>query len=319
MNWTDLGWIGLGIGLGWGLRDRWRSSRVAALPDQPPASTDVASAEVDLAEVNQSQSLQALQLAYQLATEMNQFKGGFLARTSHELRSPLNGMIGMQQLILSDLCDSPEEEREFIAQANQSALKMIKVLDSVLEVARLQHGTLKMDMQPLQLASLLQKVHALTYLQAADRNLQLRVTLPDPELYVLADPQRLKQVLLYLVDEPIAHMQEGTIAVSVQVSVETRCANIWVDSDWLDSDWMNSDRAFPLSEPIDLLDAPAAVSAISSPAVPSSGLNLLTNQMLLSLMQGTLTVSLAPASTAGSACHRLRLQCSIPLVVPELD
>ncbi|PSB30407.1 sensor histidine kinase [Stenomitos frigidus] len=294
MNWTDLVWLGLGVGLG--LSWRWRS------PLTEPAPSDRS------AEQNQPHSLQSLQLAYQLATEMSQFKGGFLARTSHELRSPLNGMIGMQQLILSDLCDNPEEERDFIAQANQSALKMIKVLDSVLDVARLQHGTLKMELQPLQLASLLQSVHDLTYLQAADRSLQFRVTLPDDDLYVIADPQRLKQVLLHLVDEPIAQMQEGSIEVSVQVSVETGYAQIWVDSD----------RSFPLSEPIDLLHAPTATSD-----VPSPGLNLLTCQMLIALMQGTLTMAHVPSTTAttadDAAGKRLRFQCSIPLLVPELD
>ncbi len=290
-------WLGLGIGLG--LSWRWRSKALlAALPSQ----------SLPQAEPNQL-ALQSLQLAYQLATETNQFKGGFLARTSHELRSPLNGIIGMQQLILSDLCDSPEEEREFIAQANESALKMIAVLDRVLEVARLEHGTMKLALQPIQLASLLQTVHDLTYLQAADRNLQLKVALPDPELYVLADPQRLKQVLLYLVDAPIAQMQEGSIDVSVQVAVETGCAQIWIDSDWIDGD------SFPLSEPIDWLRKPAATSDI-----PSPGLSLLTSQMLVLLMQGTLSVLNVPStneSTDDSERHRLRFQCSIPLVVPE--
>ncbi|XHX75955.1 MAG: sensor histidine kinase [Stenomitos frigidus ULC029] len=130
MDWTALGWLGLGLGLG--LSSRWRSWR-SPLAD--------ASLTEHLVEPEPSE-LQALQMAYQFATEMSQFKGGFLARTSHELRSPLNGMIGMHQLILEDLCDSPEEEREFIAQANESALKLIKLLDTVLDVARLEHGKL---------------------------------------------------------------------------------------------------------------------------------------------------------------------------------
>lgn len=300
MNWTDFGWMGFGLALGFGLRWQWRSP--TALPAvQFTQATDPAEPH-QLPTVQELPTVQALQLAYQLATELNQFKGGFLARTSHELRSPLNGMIGMQQLILSDLCDSAEEEREFIAQSNQSALKMIKVLDTVLEVARLEHGTLKMELQPLQLASLLQTIHDLTYLQAADRNLQFSVALPDPELYILADPKRLKQVLLHLIDEPIAQMQEGSVAVSVQVSAETGYAHIWIDSD----------RAAPLSEPIDLLQTPAETTAI-----PSAGLNLLTSQMLVSLMQGTLTVSSLPPTSTDDAECRQRLQCSLPLVALE--
>lgn len=301
MDWTALVWLGLGLGLG--LSSRWRSPRLpavelAVLPDRP--------VEPD------PPGLQSLQVAYQLATEMSQFKGGFLARTSHELRSPLNGMIGMQQLILEDLCDNPEEERAFIAQANQSALKMIKVLDTVLDVARLEHGRLKMELQPLQLAELLQTIHNLTHLQAADRSLQLQVILPDAALYVLADPHRLQQVLLYLVDGAIAQMQEGSIQISVSVSPdsmssETGYAQIWVDSDLSPA----------LSEPIDLLQTPVATTT----PVPSPGLNLLTSQMLVSLMQGTLTVLAVPtgAETLADnvATQRLRMQCSLPLVQPN--
>ncbi|HBE52947.1 MAG TPA: sensor histidine kinase, partial [Cyanobacteria bacterium UBA11369] len=81
------------------------------------------------------------QLAYRMATEMCQFKAGFLARVSHELRSPINSLIGLQQLILSDLCEDPAEEREFVAQANASALRMVALLDAILNVARTEYGT----------------------------------------------------------------------------------------------------------------------------------------------------------------------------------
>lgn len=288
MNWTDLVWLLLGLGLGLSLRLRSRETSPmgeAPLPEQP------------LAQDPQS-SLQSLQLAYQLASEVSQFKGGFLARTSHELRSPLNGMIGMQQLILQDLCDSPEEERDFIAQANQSALKLIKVLDHVVDVSRLEHGTVKMELQPLQLKALLQSLYDLTCLQAADRNLKLELTLPDPDLYVFADPRRLQQVLLYLVDAAIAEMGEGYIHVSAHPVIETECVQLWIDCD----------RPLRLSEPIDCLQTHAEPEA----DIPSPGLNFLTVQILLSLMGGTLTRG---EPTSGS--EQTRLQCTVPLVMPD--
>ncbi|MBW4691147.1 MAG: HAMP domain-containing histidine kinase [Lyngbya sp. HA4199-MV5] len=286
MNWTDLVWLGAGLLLGLRLRSRQINvAEPASSPKHSPGQEPPA-------------LLQPLQLAYQMATEMSQFKGGFLARTSHELRSPLNGLIGMQQLILQDLCDSPEEEREFMAQAHESALKMIKVLDNVLDVARLEHGIAKMELQPLQLTALLQTVYDLTYLQADDRNLKLHLTLPDPDLYVLADPRRLRQVLLYLVDSSIAAMLEGSIRLSVQTETQTGHAHIWIDCD----------RSLNFSEPIDLLDAPPGIET----AIPSSGLNLLTSQILLSLMQGTLAVAETSVEN-----EQTRLKCTVPLVIPD--
>jgi signal transduction histidine kinase len=82
-----------------------------------------------------------------MAKEMSQFKAGFLARTSHELRSPLSSLIGLHQLILADLCDSPEEAREFVAQANASALKMVKLLDEVIAVSKTEHGTNRLELR----------------------------------------------------------------------------------------------------------------------------------------------------------------------------
>ena len=61
-----------------------------------------------------------------MASEMSKFKAGFLARTAHELRSPMNSMISGLQLVISDLADDPEEERKFVSQAHSCALKTFK-------------------------------------------------------------------------------------------------------------------------------------------------------------------------------------------------
>ena len=89
--------------------------------------------------------MKEIELAYHLAREMSQFKAGFLARTTHVLRSPLNGLIGLHQLILSDLCENPEEEREFIGQAHERALKLLNLIDEILHIARAEHGNSKLD------------------------------------------------------------------------------------------------------------------------------------------------------------------------------
>ncbi|NJL83245.1 MAG: hypothetical protein HC890_10340 [Chloroflexaceae bacterium] len=77
------------------------------------------------------QQLQQWQLALYRAVQMSQFKAGFLARTAHELRSPLASLMGLHQLVLHDLCENREEEREFIAQAHSAAQKLMNLLDEV--------------------------------------------------------------------------------------------------------------------------------------------------------------------------------------------
>jgi signal transduction histidine kinase len=242
--------------------------------------------------------LQRTRLAYQMAIEMAQFQAGFLARTSHELRSPINSVISLHQLILADLADSPEEEREFIRQSAGAAEKMLGVLDQLIGVSKTAHGTEQISLQPLSLHDVLTEVKNLTHLQAQNRNLRLEMTLPDRDLYVLADPKWLQQVLLSLVDTPILLMREGTIQVTTQVEQERVYVNV-----------ADERSAEFWCEPLDLLQLLKTGSADET-TLPSPGLSLLMNQTLMELMGGRLEVAAVPL--AGSEITEIRV--SIPQV-----
>jgi hypothetical protein len=257
------------------------------------------------------EELKQTQLAYEMAKQMSQFKGGFLARTSHELRSPLSSLIGMHQLILSGLCDSPEEEREFVAQANASALKMVKLLDEVINVSKTEHGTNRLELQSLQLAKVFDDLHLLTHLQATNRNLQLEVVSPDPEIHVLADPRRFQQVLVGIVDTAIAHMEDGTIQVSAARAPESKEVRIWIDVQSPNPHW---------SESVDLLSKSSEMEVKSDETSEiSPGLTLLMVQSLVEVMQGRLEVLPVSSNSTGDSVteNHTRLQCSIPLATPE--
>ncbi len=260
------------------------------------------------------EELKQTQLAYEMAKEMSQFKGGFLARTAHELRSPLSSVIGMHQLILSDLCDSPEEAREFVAQANTSALKMVKLLDEVIDVAKTEHGTNRLELRSLPLTQVFEDVYRLTHMQAANNNLQFELVPPDPDIYVLADSRRFRQVLIGIVDAAIAQLserKEGSIKVWVTPASESQEVCIWIDVQCPTTDW---------SETVDLLSqTPEAKEQQSQTSNASSGLTLLMVQTLVEVMQGRL--EMLPISneesTASSTENFTRLRCSMPLGTPE--
>lgn len=309
----DFAWAAFSLGLGgvgwWlGRRSAIASHFSSINPVEAPSSPTSAPSGVPDTLLEQ---LRQTQLTYQMAREISQFKAGFLARTSHELRSPLNGLLGVHQLILADLCESPEEEREFIAQAHTSALKMVKILDEILDVAKLEHGSQTMEIQPVQLAAVLNETYQLTHLQAQNRNLRLQIPLPDPDLYVLADPRRLQQVLLSLVDMPISTMQEGDIQVSVQVDSAENWVHIRIEDDRPLSIWQ---------EPLELLQSaqnqaveitPDAVKAtIAQPTQRSLGMTLLMVQTLLDLMHGHLELLSVPSNQdSQTTC----VQCSLPI------
>jgi signal transduction histidine kinase len=254
------------------------------------------------------EELKQTQLAYEMAKQMSDFKSGFLARTSHELRSPLSSLIGMHQLILSGLCDSPEEAQEFVAQANVAALKMVKVLDDVIAVAKTEHGTNRLEIQSLPLTQVFENLYSLTHMQAANRNIPLEVVSPAPEIYVLADSRRFLQVLVGLVSTAIAQVESGSIQVSATSSPSSVEAQIWIDIESSTSVW---------SETVDLLSTnqeektkPGDKSEISP------GLTLLMVQTLVEVMGGCLKI-LEVSGKDSSSEHFTRLQCSMPLGNPE--
>jgi signal transduction histidine kinase len=261
------------------------------------------------------EELKQTQLAYIMAQEMSQFKGGFLARTAHELRSPLSSLIGMHQLILSDLCDSPEEAREFVAQANTSALKMVKILDEVIAVSKTEHGTNRLETTTLPLSQTFEDVYRLTHMQAANSNLQFEIVSPEPEIYVVADARRFRQVLLGIVDAAIAQLgqrKEGSIKVFSSSSLESNQAQISIDVQSPNQNW---------SEAVDLLSTtPEPDKQAEQTSEFSPGLTLLMVQSLIKAMQGNLEVVAIPDSEASSMYeHCTRLQCSIPLATAETE
>ncbi|CDM98434.1 MULTISPECIES: sensor histidine kinase [Limnospira] len=320
MGWNEFIYLGAGLGLGWWLGQRQLSGGGMKLmtPKPPLAKTsrsplpESGTGELDAISDPQvaalAEKLQQTQLAYHLAVEMAQFKAGFLARTSHELRSPLNSIIGFLQLILADLCENPEEERDFIQQAHDATLRMIALMDEVIMVAKTEYGSQQMNLQPLKLAEMLAEVEQLTHLQAANRSIRLSIIPPDPQVYVIGDRPRLKQVLLSLVDGAIAGMESGKVQVSTHVASESGYVHIWIDDQRPISAW---------SESWDLLEStlksPASNSTNIDPTdiALSPGMRLLMNQTLLGLMNGRLDVVAVPPDSENR--NFTRTQCSLPL------
>ncbi|BCL36438.1 sensor histidine kinase [Nostoc sp. MS1] len=302
MNWSN--WIYLGAGLLLGIGFRGLFARSANSTSHQSAVTPGEQEHTKLL-----QQLQQTQLAYEMAREMSLFKGGFLARTTHELRSPLNGLIGLHQLILSDLCEDPAEEREFIAQAHERALKMLHLMDEILNVAKAEHGNNKLDIQPKSLAEILQEIHNLTYMLAVDRNLKLQISPPDPEIYVLTDPKWLRQVFLNLVDTAISQMKEGSISISAKPAPNSKTIYIWLDI---------PSHALIKSEPIDLLEiADEALLEEKHKAGLSPAMKVLLSQKLLAAMEGNLEI--LSSSEMNTPEQMTRLQLSIPLAIPETE
>jgi signal transduction histidine kinase len=327
MGWIDLAMLAIGSGVGAAIsvigtsrtgRHQQRQNLVMTSPaiavrDGGLVNADHSDQTTKLQQLEAQ--LQQTQAAYQLAKQAEQFKAGFLARTSHELRSPLNSIMSLQQLILADLCEDSAEEREFIAQAYTASQKMLGLLDRLISVSKATYGSEQLQLQPVSLEDVLMEVESLTMLQAQNRSQRLKISYPDSDIWVIADPRWLKQVLVSLIDTPSSLMQEGEICLTPQVGEQT--VNILIEDERPVSSW---------SEPLELLQTLRQKSTLDSTAtkpdiasltdlgqLPSAGLALFVNQTILELMHSSLDVLKTPSAEQ----PKTLIQCSLPLVTEE--
>jgi len=348
MGWINGLWLVAGLGLGWvgglllrpasfqtGLSNQKEADQRREDVPLASASSSPDPAQEDLAAL--AERLHRTQLAYHMAMEMSQFKGGFLARISHELRAPLNGLIGLHQLILADLCDSADEERQFVGQAHTAALKFVKLIDEILSVSRIESGRDRLDVKPLNLSEILEEVHRLTHLQAANRNLKLQILPPESAVYVLADARWLRQVLVNLVDTSIglmADVGEGCVRLSVKAVPAVGQAEILIEDQrpvggWAEPLALMQDREGATCQD-ETKASLLAIAAQATEQLPESinhlspGLTLAINQTILEFMHGRLEVLAVPGAdktslpTAASQSDNdagdvTQLQCSLPL------
>lgn len=162
-----------------------------------------------------------LEEATRQAEEASRLKSEFLANTSHEVRTPLNGILGFLKLILDGMVDEPQEQLEFIKDAHQSALHLLSILDDILDIAKLEAGKLQIELDPVKLSDLLNEaeVYARSQNQVRDGTLSFEIQKPptNDEILLYGNYQRLKQVMLNLVGNAIKFTHEGGVTISVEI------------------------------------------------------------------------------------------------------
>ena len=164
--------------------------------------------ELTLTHLNRCLELANLELA-----RANRLKSEFLASTSHELRTPLNAILGFLRLVLDGLCDGPQEEREFLQNAYDSARNLLNLINELLDTAKIEAGKLQVNLREVEVSQVVKAVEKLTRIQAAQKKLRLRFSLPKAGLRVRADPEKLQQVLLNLVANAIKFTPAGEVEV----------------------------------------------------------------------------------------------------------
>ena len=217
------------------------------------------------------------------ADRANQAKSIFLSRMSHELRTPLNSIIGFAQLL--DLSDPPLDARshESVAHILKGGRHLLDLIDEVLDIAQVEAGRLNMSLEPVGIADTLAESIDLMRPLAASRDISIEVDAEDCGEHVLADRQRLKQIVLNLLSNAVKYNHPGgTVVVTCHV------ANGEVGIACTDSGpGITADQLERLFTPFDRLGAERT-------GQQGTGLGLVLSRHLVEAMAGRLSVESVP-------------------------
>ena len=149
--------------------------------------------------------------------EADRLKSEFLALTSHELRTPLTGILGFTRLVLDGLYDGEEDMRQMLQDSYASGQHLLNLLNDILDLAKIESGRLEVQTISCPLPAIVDEVRPVA--EAYPRRPGVALAWPDnladmPE--VLADPGRLKQVLLNLISNALKFTKEGSVSLQAE-------------------------------------------------------------------------------------------------------
>jgi hypothetical protein len=170
----------------------------------------VASIGRDITEQKQAQAM--LAAAHAEAVAASEMKSRFLANMSHEIRTPMNGVLGMNELLLYTNLD--DEQREYAEQVTRSGEDMMRIIDDILDVSKIEAGQLELDVCDFAVHETVKLACAAPGLDARAKGVTLEIGIGDDvPLRACGDDRRLRQVLRNLVSNAVKFTSTGTVAV----------------------------------------------------------------------------------------------------------
>ncbi|MEM9121334.1 MAG: PAS domain S-box protein [Cyanobacteria bacterium P01_F01_bin.56] len=223
--------------------------------------------------------------AKEAAETANRAKSQFLANMSHELRTPMNAILGFAQLMERGGELSPQQQQA-LQVINTSGKHLLDLINDVLEMSKIEAGTLTLSPKPFDLSSLLSTVQSMFQMQAREKGLELQFTADDTvPRYIVGDEGKLRQVLINLLGNALKFTPTGGVSLTVEhaaASLADRPAGATLTFTIADTGPGIADTMLPH------LFQPFVQASHHVPGEGGSGLGLAITQQFVHLMNGTI-------------------------------
>lgn len=275
----------------------WVELSIVPVTDATGLYTHWVSIQRDISERKQAE--ESLRAARDEAETANRTKSDFLSRMSHELRTPLNGIMGFSQILQLDA--TAASHRAIADDLFEAGHRLLGLINEVLDISRVESGGMPLSVEPVSLTEVIRESLNLIAPMAAKRAVRTRIDIPaDAMPFVLADRQRLGQVLLNLLSNAVKYNRDGgSLAVSVRHTGSDGYRVLVTDTGF----GIPAGKVGRLFTPFDRLDAEAT-------GVEGTGLGLALSKGLIEAMGGTIRAESEPGR--GSTFWFELPACDIP-------
>jgi PAS domain S-box-containing protein len=225
-----------------------------------------------------------LQGAKVVAERANQAKSDFLSSMSHELRSPLNAILGFAQLVDSGAPPPTPAQKDSIDQIMQAGWYLLELINEILDLSLIESGKLSMSPEPMALAEVLADCQAMIEPQARKSGIRVDFIAPDHALAVRADRTRVKQLIVNLLSNAIKYNRVGgTVEVRCRAVAGERIRISFQDQ----GEGLTPDKLAQLFQPFNRLGQEGGVEE-------GTGIGLVVCKHLVELMGGMIGVESTP-------------------------
>jgi len=234
------------------------------------------------------ESVEKIKEARNDAENANHAKTEFLSRMSHELRTPMNSILGFAQLI--EMGELNPAQRKGTNHILKSGKHLLDLINEVLEISRIESGRISLSMEPVKLSNVILEILDSTLPLATKLNQEIvLIDSPSNQLFVTADNQRLKQVLLNLITNAIKYNQEkGTVKIKTELLPADSHVIPWIRISIIDTGiGIKTELISKLFVPFERIGA-------EKTETEGTGLGLAVAKKLISVMGGKIGVESIP-------------------------